>query len=136
MFSYILANPFFFSIGVNVIVTLAVDASRDLLDLSINGVTWTHLMNFPFWIVALVFFTFAALRGIFNSDKLNMSLQYIRNARNRHPVDHMNELRRLRRERRNVRILTSDQMFGNLSPTRGVTSATPSSAGAANARFV
>lgn len=136
MFSYILANPFFFALFVDVIVTLAVDASRDLLDLSINGVTWTHLLNFPIWIVALIFITFAAVRGIFNSDKLNMSLQYFRNARNRHPVDTVNELRRLRRERRNVRIMTSDQMFGNLSPTRGITSATPSSAGAANARFV
>jgi len=136
MFSYILANPFFFTMFVDVIVTLAVDASRDLLDLSINGVTWTHLLNFPIWIAALVFITFAALRGIFNSDKLNLSLQYLRNARNRHPVDSINEMRRLRAERRRVHINTSDQLFGSLSPTRGITSATPSSANAANARFV
>lgn len=136
MFSYILSNPFYFSLVVDVIVTLAVDASRDLLDLSINGVTWTHLLNFPIWVVTLVFVTFAALRGILNSDKINMSLQYFRNARNRHPVDSLNELRRLRRERRNVRVMTSDQMFGNLSPTRGITSATPTSAAAAHARFV
>lgn len=136
MFRYILANPFFTVMVIDVIVTLSVDASRDLLDLSINGVTWTHLLNFPIWIVALVFVTFAAFRGILDSDKLNMSMQYFRNARARHPVDQINEMRRLRRERRNVRIMTSDQMFGNLSPTRGITSATPSSAGAANARFV
>jgi len=136
MFSYILSNPFFFTIFTDIIVTLSVDASRDLLDLSVNGVTWTHLLNFPIWIVALVFITFAALRGILNSDKLNMSLQYYRNARLRHPIDSANELRRLRSERRNVRIHTSDQMFGNLSPTRGITSATPTSANTRAARFV
>jgi hypothetical protein len=77
-------HPLYLTILVNIIVTLVVDSRRGLLDFSIASNLWVHLLNFPFWIVLIVFAACSIVRSALDS----IWLKYFFHPSHRAPVLH------------------------------------------------
>jgi len=86
-------NPLALTMIVDIVVTIIVDKNRGLLDFSITSNFWVHILNFPIWVVFIVFFVCKVLRDIFYSSWFGLVWFYLTTSkRKRHMASELHEL--------------------------------------------
>jgi len=103
-------HPMLVSVFIDILVTIIVDKFKGRLDLSIGGVTWRNFIEFPIWVVVLVFIFLRFCRQVMASHWLELAKSYRRPMPMRRPL---------------TRINTSPRVWSTSVNERDITSATP-----------